>query len=131
MLTPPDGAFLLELARDEECRLRDPAFAGNRRYRKLLINRARDIAAREAQLGAALQRQELTALETLYGQRAMQCDDPRQRVQQLNAKLVTDLRARQLPSALESALLALLQTQVRGRLTISNPKYLQTAEENV
>lgn len=130
MLNPPGGPELLEMARAEERRLGDPHYPGNPRYLAALIARAREIAARESELGERLGRRELQLFEQVYGPGAGAGDDARQIRQwlyTLNIRLAADLRARRLGDVRHSGILELLEVQVRARLAITNPKYLDTA----
>jgi|GEM_PF-3303218 len=127
MLNPPGAQELLDMAGGEEQKLTDPHFRGNRRYRSALITRARDIARRETAQGPDLWRRELELFRELYGPPSEgDTNDIQQSLYTLNTRLAADLRARHLSETQQSRVMNLLQAQVRAKLTIYNPKYLDT-----
>ena len=130
MLNPPDGQELLIFARREELKLAASGDPGKSRYLNLLIKRAREIAERDAARSAAAGRQELTLLNAVYGTDVDvgETQALHHRLYILNARLAADLRARRLDRAQQAAVLELLGAQVRARLAITNPKYLDTAD---
>ena len=130
MLNPPDGQELLKFARREELKLAASGDPGKSRYLKLLIKRAREIAERDAARSAASERQELRLLNTLYGTAPAPGEQQNihHRLYTLNVRLAVDLRARRLDRAQQAAVLDLLGAQVRAKLAITNPKYLDTAD---
>jgi len=130
MLIPPSAQALLDMAHLEEQKLNHAEFTGNRRYTMLLITRAREIAERGAAEGNRLGQQELDLLRKFYADAndAGSEHDLEHWLYTLNSRLASDLRNRRLNSAQQARVLGLLESQVRARLAITNPKALNTAD---
>ncbi len=130
MLIPPGAQALLDMAQVEEQKLNHADFTGNPRYTKLLITRAREIAQRCAAEGDKLGLQELELLREFYADTNDGCSDHdlEHWLYTFNLRLASDLRNRRLNSAQQACVLGLLDTQVRARLAITNPKVLNTAD---
>ena len=122
----------MDMAQVEEQKLNHAEFAGNRRYTMLLIIRAREIAERCAAEGNILGQQELDLLRDFYADTNDACSehDLEHWLYTLNSRLASDLRNRRLNSAQQASILGLLETQVRARLAITNPKVLNTADSH-
>ncbi len=132
MLNSPDGRELLEIARREEIKLADSANRGKRHYVTLLINRAREIAERDAAQGPDSRQRELKRLKRFYAL-AAGAGNP-QKIQHelhtLNVRLAADLRARRLDRTQQAGVVDLLDAQVRARLAITNPKVMDSVDNH-
>jgi hypothetical protein len=124
VLDCPTGAELLRIARETVLQALLPQLPEAERYTALMVANALAIALREAERGGAAVHEAQTMLAALYGE-AISPQDARGQLAGLSARLASDIRRgvfdenRELPR--------LLLALVRGRLRISNPKYLQAA----
>jgi len=129
MLIPPSAQALMDMAQVEEQKLDHAGFTGNPRYTLLLITRAREIAQRCAAEGDTLGLQELELLREFYADTYDACSehDTEHWLFTLNSRLASDLRNRRLNSEQQARVLSVLDSQVRARLAITNPKLLNNA----
>ncbi len=130
MLNSPDGRELLEIARREEIKLADSANRGKRRYVTALINRAREIAERDAAQGPDSRQRELLRLNRFYTTPADAGypQNIQHELHTLNVRLAADLRARCLDRVQQAGVVDLLDAQVRARLAITNPQVLDSVD---
>lgn len=115
----PAGPELLDLARRVEAGDPEVAAPEDKRYRELLLNRARDIAHRQAEAGDGPEREERESLQRLLGR-----EDS---LGGLNRALAEAIRAgRYDPGAKdEDAVRRHLWETTRARVAESNPKALK------
>ena len=87
------------------------------------------IAGREAQAGETDLVKELRLLGELYGEDVVQAAGAnlRDRIVKMNKRFARDIRDGIFDGACAQGVQALLMDQVRARLRISNPSYLQAA----
>ena len=125
----PDAAGLLHVAR--EMLLNDllEQLTEERRYDMRMAANALAIAARETETGEADLVKELRLLSELYGEDVVQAAGANlhERIAMMNKRFARDIRDGIFDGACAQGVQALLMDQVRARLRISNPSYLQAA----
>jgi hypothetical protein len=129
MRANPDAAALLEVARETLLEELLDVIPEERRYAMRMAANALAIAAREAQTGDADLVEELRLLGQLYGEDVVQAAgaDLHERIAKMNKRFARDIRDGLFDGACEQGVQALLMEQVRARLRISNPGYLEEA----
>ena len=127
MRNTPDAAALLDIARETLLdELLDP-LPEERRYALRMAANAMAIAAREAEAGEADLSKELRLLGELYGEEAVHGAGAtlEERITEMNRRFAKDIRGGIFDGACAPGVRALLLEQVRARLRISNPDYLE------
>ena len=127
MADRPDGAELLEIAREV---LRGELLADlpkERRFVGLMVANAMGIAAREIRAGDAPLRAALDDLAALYRVETPESDAAT--LEALTQRLARDIRAGRFDAGPEAERVhAMLLAATRRRLELGNPKYLAEAE---
>lgn len=129
MRNKPDAAELVEVARETLLgELLDEAPDDPQALMRMAA-RAFAIAARETQTGDEDLVSELRLLGELYGEDAVKtsASNMLDRVAQMNRRFARDIRDGTFDGACAPGVRALLLEQVRARLRISNPGYLEAA----
>ena len=128
----PDAAELLEIAR---AALREsvlPELSGEARFSALMVANAMAMAIRELQQGAGLDRDARDDLATLYGDDAASADTASAdaaSAEDLPARLARDIRTGRFDTgAAAERVHRLLLADVRRRLAIGNPRYLEESD---
>ncbi|MDX1432692.1 MAG: DUF6285 domain-containing protein [Gammaproteobacteria bacterium] len=129
MHNPPDAASLLEIARSTLLEEILDALPAERRVLARMTASAMAIAAREAANAESDLARELRLLAGLYGEETVERAgaSAHERAQEINRRFARDIRNGVLDGACAPGVRALLFEQVRSRLRISNPKYLEAA----
>lgn len=129
MRNSPDAAELLRVARETLLNELLDALPEDRHYAMRMAANALAMAAREAATGEADLVKELRLLAELYGEEAVQAagSNLRERIAKMNKRFAADIRDGIFDGACAQGVQALLMDQVRARLAISNPKYLEAA----
>lgn len=129
MRNSPDAANLLSITRETLLNELLDAVPEDRRYLVRMTANALAIAAREAEAGEADLVKELRLLGELYGEDAVLASGAslRERIAKMNKRFARDIRDGIFDGACAPGVQALLMEQVRARLRISNPGYLETA----
>lgn len=129
MRNSPDAANLLSITRETLLEELLDAVPEDRRYLVRMTANALAIAAREAEAGEADLVKELRLLGELYGEDAVLASGAslRERIAKMNKRFARDIRDGIFDGACAPGVQALLMEQVRARLRISNPGYLETA----
>ncbi len=125
----PGAAGLLHIARETLLNELLELLPEERRYAMRMAANALAIAAREAETGEADLVKELRLLSELYGEDVVQAAGAnlRERIAMMNKRFARDIRDGIFDGACAQGVQALLMDQVRARLRISNPNYLQAA----
>ena len=129
MNNPPDAPSLLHSARTTLLEEILEALPAERRAAALMTASAMAIAAREMEHAGADLARELRLLGGLYGEDVVQAAgaSAEERAQEINRRFARDIRNGVLDGACAPGVRALLFEQVRARLRVSNPKYLEAA----
>ncbi len=129
MRNNPDAAGLLHVARETLLNDLLELLPEERRYAMRMAANALAIAARETETGEADLVKELCLLSELYGEDAVQAAGANlhERIAMMNKRFARDIRDGIFDGACAQGVQALLMDQVRARLRISNPSYLQAA----
>lgn len=129
MRNSPDAANLLSITRETLLDELLDAVPEDRRYLVRMTANALAIAAREAEAGEADLVKELRLLGELYGEGAVLASGAslRERIAKMNKRFARDIRDGIFDGACAPGVQALLMEQVRARLRISNPGYLEAA----
>lgn len=129
MRNSPDAAGLLRAARETLLNELLDALPEERRYAVRMAANALAMAAREAETGEADLVKELRLLAELYGEDVVQSAGANlhERIAKMNKRFASDIRDGIFDGACAQGVQALLMDQVRARLAISNPKYLEAA----
>jgi hypothetical protein len=129
MRNSPDAAGLLQVAREILLNELLELLPEERRYAMRMAANALAIAAREAETGEADLVKELRLLSELYGENVVQAAGANlhERIAKLNKRFARDIRDGIFDGACAQGVRALLMDQVRARLRLSNPSYLQAA----
>lgn len=129
MRNSPDAAGLLRVARETLLNELLDALPEERRYAMRMAANALAMAAREAETGETDLVNELGLLAELYGEDVVQAAgvNLHERIAKMNKKFARDIRDGIFDGACAQGVQALLMDQVRARLRISNPKYLESA----
>lgn len=129
MRNSPDAANLLSITRETLLDELLDAVPEDRRYLVRMTANALAIAAREAEAGEADLVKELRLLGELYGEDAVLASGAslRERIAKMNKRFARDIRDGIFDGACAPGVQALLMEQVRARLRISNPGYLEAA----
>ena len=124
----PDGAELLQIARETLLSELRPLLGENARYTVAMIANAMAIAAREMEAGEAPAQQALARLGALYDAPACGLNGAklREALAGLERKLAQDIRAGCFDenNGRQRAMLTHLRESVSARLRVSNPKSL-------
>lgn len=129
MRNSPDAADLLRVTRETLLNELLDALPEERRYAARMAANALAMAAREAETGEADLVKELRLLAELYGEDVVQSAGANlhERIAKMNKRFARDIRDGIFDGACAPGVQALLMDQVRARLAISNPKYLEVA----
>lgn len=129
MRNRPDAAGLLRVARETLLNELLDALPEERHYAMRMAANALAMAAREAETGEADLVKELRLLAELYGEDVVHSAGAtlHERIAKMNKKFARDIRDGIFDGACAQGVQALLMDQVRARLRISNPKYLESA----
>ncbi len=129
MRNSPDAAGLLHAARETLLNELLELLPEERRYAMRMAANALAIAGREAEAGETDLVKELRLLSELYGEDVVQAAGAnlRDRIVKMNKRFARDIRDGIFDGACAQGVQALLMDQVRARLRISNPSYLQAA----
>ena len=130
MRMPPDGGNLLRTAHQVFVHEVLDSIPGKHRYSALMIARAMGIALREHEIGECEENVELDLFVTLYGKTVVERagTDRGSRLYALNRRLAKEIRDGSMDATYSGALRECLFEQVRAKLRLSNPKYLQGDE---
>jgi hypothetical protein len=125
----PDAAGLLHIARETLLNELLELSPEERRYAMRMAANALAIAAREAETADVDLVEELRLLSELYGEDEVQAAGANlhERIAKMNKRFARDIRDGIFDGACAQGVQALLMDQVRARLRISNPNYLQVA----
>ena len=125
----PDAAGLLHIARETLLNELLELLPEERRYAMRMAANALAIAAREAETADVDLVEELRLLSQLYGDDEVQAAGANlhERIAKMNKRFARDIRDGIFDGACAQGVQALLMDQVRARLRISNPSYLETA----
>lgn len=128
MRDQPSARELLHIARAALLEEILDALPEEYRYTARMAARAMAIAVREAEAGDTHVRREIGLLGELYGEsRGRETGTGLyDRLGAMNRRFAKDIRAGQFDGACAMGVRALLLEQVRARLRISNPGYLET-----
>lgn len=129
MRNSPDAVALLRIARDTLINELLDALPEERRYAMRMAANALAMAAREAESGEADLVKELRLLSELYGEDVVQAAGANlhERIAKMNKRFARDIRDGIFDGACAQGVQALLMDQVRARLRISNPQYLEAS----
>ncbi len=129
MRNSPDAAGLLRVARDTLLNELLELLPEERRYAMRMAANALAIAAREAETAEDDLVKELRLLSELYGEDVVRAAGAslHERIAKTNKRFARDIRDGNFDGACAQGVQALLMDQVRARLRISNPSYLQAA----
>ena len=129
MRNSPDAAALLRTARETILDELLEHVPEERRHRLRMAANALAIAAREAEAGEADLVKELRLLGELYGEDVVRESGANlhERIARMNKRFARDIRDGVFDGACAPGVQALLLEQVRARLRISNPGYLEAA----
>ena len=124
----PDAAGLLHIARETLLNELLELAPEERRYAMRMAANALAIAAREADAADVDLVEELRLLSQLYGDDEVQAAgvNLHERIAKMNKRFARDIRDGIFDGACARGVQALLMDQVRARLRISNPTYLET-----
>ena len=130
MRNSPDAAALLRIARDTLMNELLDALPEERHYAMRMAANALAMAAREAETGEADLVKELRLLGELYGDDVVQAAGANlhERIARMNKRFARDIRDGIFDGACAQGVQALLMDQVRARLAISNPGYLEDVD---
>jgi hypothetical protein len=124
----PEGAELLQIARETLLTQLRPLLGEDARYTVAMIANAMAIAARQTQAGEAPAQQALARLNALYGEPACELTGAklREALAESERRLARDIRAGRFDeeNGKHRAMLAHLRESVAARLRVSNPKSL-------
>jgi hypothetical protein len=125
----PDAAELLRIARETLLNELLELLPEERRYAMRMAANALAIAAREAETADADLLEELRLLSELYGDDEVQAAgaDLHERIAKMNKRFARDIRDGIFDGACAQGVQAILMDQVRARLRISNPGYLEAS----
>jgi len=133
MRTSPEGTNLLKTAHNVFVREILEGIPKEKKYSALMVAKAMAIAFRELEVGERDRKIELELFGKLYGEHSIQ--DAGQnlvsRLRTLHRRLVRDIREGHMDYSYGSALKECLFEQVRSKLRISNPKYLERASSKI
>jgi hypothetical protein len=126
----PDAAGLLHIARETLLNDLLELLPEERRYAMRMAANALAIAAREAETADVDLVEELRLLSELYGEDEVQAAGANlhERIAKMNKRFARDIRDGIFDGACAQGVQALLMDQVRARLRISNPGYLEVAD---
>ena len=126
----PDAAGLLHIARETLLNDLLELLPEERRYAMRMAANALAIAAREAETADVDLVEELRLLSELYGEDEVQAAGANlhERIAKINKRFARDIRDGIFDGACAQGVQALLMDQVRARLRISNPGYLEVAD---
>jgi hypothetical protein len=126
----PDAAGLLHIARETLLNGLLELLPEERRYAMRMAANALAIAAREAETADVDLVEELRLLSELYGEDEVQAAGANlhERIAKMNKRFARDIRDGLFDGACAQGVQALLMDQVRARLRISNPGYLEVAD---
>ena len=126
----PDAAGLLHIARETLLNELLELLPEERRYAMRMAANALAIAAREAETADVDLVEELRLLSELYGEDEVQAAGANlhERIAKMNKRFARDIRDGIFDGACAQGVQALLMDQVRARLRISNPGYLEVAD---
>jgi len=126
----PDAAGLLHIARETLLNELLELLPEERRYAMRMAANALAIAAREAETADVDLVEELRLLSELYGEDEVQAAGANlhERIAKINKRFARDIRDGIFDGACAQGVQALLMDQVRARLRISNPGYLEVAD---
>ncbi len=129
MRNNPDAAGLLHVARETLLNDLLDLLPVERRYAIRMVANALAIAARETETGEDNLVKELRLLSELYGEDVVQAAGANlhERIAMMNKRFARDIRDGIFDGACAQGVQALLMDQVRARLRISNPSYLQAS----
>jgi hypothetical protein len=129
MRNNPDAAGLLHVARETLLNDLLDLLPVERRYAIRMVANALAIAARETEAGEDNLVKELRLLSELYGEDVVQAAGANlhERIAMMNKRFARDIRDGIFDGACAQGVQALLMDQVRARLRISNPSYLQAS----
>lgn len=129
MRNNPDAAGLLHIAREMLLNELLELLPEERRYAMHMAANALAIAAREAETGETDLVNELRLLSELYGEDVVHAAGAnlQERIAKINKRFARDIRDGIFDGACAQGVQALLTNQVRARLRISNPGYLDAA----
>jgi len=127
----PNAAGLLHIARETLLNELLELPPEERRYTMRMAANALAIAAREAETADADLVEELRLLSELYGDDQVQAagTNLHERIAKMNKRFARDIRDGIFDGACTRGVQALLMDQVRARLAISNPGYLDAADK--
>lgn len=127
MRNKPDAAGLLHTVRETLLNELLELLPEERHYAMRMAANALAIAAREAESGEADLVKELRLLSELYGEDVVQSAGANlhERIAKMNKRFARDIRDGLFDGACAQGVQALLMDQVRARLRISNPGYLE------
>ena len=130
MRNSPDAAALLRIARDTLLNELLDALPEERHYAIRMAANALAMAAREAETGEADLVKELRLLGELYGEDVVHSAGANlhERIAKMNKRFAKDIRDGVFDGACAQGVHALLMDQVRARLAISNPGYLEATD---
>ena len=130
MRNSPDAAALLRIARDTLLNELLDALPEERHYAIRMAANALAMAAREAETGEADLVKELRLLGELYGEDVVHSAGANlhERIAKINKRFARDIRDGVFDGACAQGVQALLLDQVRARLAISNPGYLEATD---
>ena len=129
MRNSPDAAGLLHIARETLLNELLELVPEERRYTMRMTANALAIAERETQTGDADLVEELRLLGELYGDDVVHDAGANlhERIAKMNKRFARDIRDGIFDGACAPGVHTLLMIQVRARLRISNPAYLEAA----
>ncbi len=129
MRNNPDAAGLLHVARETLLNDLLDLLPVERRYAIRMVANALAIAARETETGEDNLVKELRLLSELYGEDVVQAAGANlhERIAMMNKRFARDIRDGIFDGACAQGVQALLMDQVRARVRISNPSYLQAS----
>ena len=124
----PNGAELLEIARQVLRQELLPLIPEEHKLDALMVANTMAIAARELESGEAQRRETLTDLAGLYGE-APRPGEEAVMLAELTKRLANDIRAGKFDTGGDAAHVhAILFAAVRRRLAVSNPRYLAASQ---
>lgn len=130
MRNSPNATSLLSIARETLLDELLDTVPEHRRHMVRMAANALAIAAREAEAGEDDLVKELRLLGELYGEDAVLASGAslHERIAKMNKRFARDIRDGIFDGACAPGVQALLLDQVRARLRISNPGYLESAD---
>lgn len=130
MRNRPDAAGLVRIARETLLEELLDAVPEDRRRSLRMVTNALAIAAREVEAGEMDLVTELRLLADLYGEEVVHKAGANlhERIAGMNKRFARDIRDGLFDGACAPGVHALLMDQVRARLRVSNPGYLDSAD---